>query len=42
LNLTNFEASKEIFSNESLMKEFMIFIDFLETPTSGWTYFNTL
>ena len=42
LYLTSFEASSEIFSKISAMKEFMICMDLLEIPTSGWTCLRTL
>ena len=35
LYLTSLEASEAIFSKMSLMNEFMMLIDLLETPVSG-------
>lgn len=42
LYLASLDASVAIFSKMSLIKEFMIDIDLLETPVSGWTCFKTL
>jgi hypothetical protein len=42
LYLTNLLASKAIFSKISLMKEFIMAIDFFETPVSLWTCLSTL
>ena len=41
LYLTRREDSPEILSETSPMKEFMMLMDFLEMPISGWTYLRT-
>merc|ERR1712072_723634 len=40
--LTSLEDSPAILSKTSLMKEFMMLMDFLEIPVSGWTCLRTL
>ena len=42
LNLTSLDPSVAILSKVSWMKEFMMFMAFLEIPMSGWTCLRTL
>ena len=42
LYLTSLDDSRAIFSKMSLMNEFMMLMDLLEIPVSGWTYLRTL
>ena len=42
LYLTSLELSAASLSKVSLIKEFIMFMAFLEIPISGWTYLRTL